>query len=168
MKIEAFLNDLAIQTTNSKETRRAYRQDLKMYEAFLRMKGLRVTQAKPSTIKEFINHLADKHGGDFAPATVSRRLSVLSSYYEFLRNDSDESISNPVQRVKRPQVDNETVRAVADNALATLVDGITDVRDKAIVLLFVYSGLRLPYDHSELSRLFQIQDSSKVEGCPSR
>jgi site-specific recombinase XerD len=142
MKIEAFLNNLASQTS-SKETLRAYRQDLEKYEAFLRVKGLRVTQAKPSTVTEFINHLADNHGGALAPATVSRRLSVLSAYYEFLRNNSDGNITNPVQRVKRPKVNNEAIRAVEDNALATLVNGITDVRDKAIVLLFVYSGLRL-------------------------
>src|ERR1039458_3874796 len=148
MKIEAYLKNLASQTS-SIETLRAYRQDLEKYEEFIRTKGLRVTQAKPSTITEFINHLAGKNGGAFAPATVSRRLSVLSAYYEFLRNNSEGNITNPVQRVKRPRVNNEAPRAVEDNALANLVDGITDIRDKAIVLLFVYSGLRL----SELRQL---------------
>jgi site-specific recombinase XerC len=142
MRIEAYLKNLSTQTT-SRETLRAYRQDLEKYEAFLRSKGLRVTQAKPSTITEFINHLTGTHGGTLAPATISRRLSVLSAYYEFLRNNSDGNISNPVDRVKRPKVNNEAPRAVEDNVLATLVDGIADIRDKAIVLLFVYSGLRL-------------------------
>jgi integrase/recombinase XerC len=142
MNIDGFLTNLASQTS-SPETLRAYRQDLEKYEAFLRLKGLRVTQAKPSTITEFINHLNDKHGGALAPASVSRRLSVLSAFYEFLRNNSDGDIRNPVVRVKRPKVNNDLPRAVEDDALATLVDGITDIRDKAIVLLFVYSGLRL-------------------------
>jgi site-specific recombinase XerC len=142
MRIEAYLRNLSTQTT-SPETLRAYRQDLEKYQAFLRSKGLRVTQAKPSTITEFINHLTETHGGALAPATISRRLSVLSAYYEFLRDNSDGNIANPVARVKRPKVNNEAFRAVEDNALATLVDGITDVRDKAIVLLFIYSGLRL-------------------------
>jgi site-specific recombinase XerC len=148
MNIQGFIANLASQTT-SKETLRAYQQDLDKYEAFLRMKGLRVTQAKPSTITAFINHLTELHGGALAPATVSRRLSVLSAYYEFLRNNFDGNIANPVQRVKRPKVNNEAFRAVDDNVLATLVDGITDIRDRAIVLLFVYSGLRL----SELCQL---------------
>lgn len=142
MRIEAYLKNLSTQTT-SLETLRAYRQDLEKYEAFLRSKGLRVTQAKPSTITAFINHLTDTHGSALAPATISRRLSVLSAYYEFLRDNSDGNITNPVVRVKRPKVNNAAFRAVEDNALATLVDGITDVRDKAIVLLFIYSGLRL-------------------------
>lgn len=148
MNIQEFLKNLATQTSST-ETLRAYRQDLEMYEGYLRAKGIRITQAKPSTITEFINHLAEKKGGPLAPATVSRRLSVLSAYYEFLRNNSDGNITNPVQRVKRPKVNNEAPRAVEENALATLVGGITDVRDKAIVLLFVYSGLRL----SELRQL---------------
>jgi site-specific recombinase XerD len=148
MNINGFLTNLATQTSST-ETLRAYRQDLEKYEAFLRLKGLRVTQAKPSTISEFINHLNDKNGSALAPASVSRRLSVLSAFYEFLRNNSDGEIRNPVVRVKRPKVNNDLPRAVEDNVLATLIDGITDIRDKAIVLLFVYSGLRL----SELCQL---------------
>ena len=142
MNIQGFLTNLATQTSST-ETLRAYRQDLEKYEEFLRFKGLRVTQAKPSTISEFINHLNDKNGGALAPASISRRLSVLSAFYEFLRGNSDGEIRNPVARMKRPKVNNELPRAVEDNTLATLVDGITDVRDKAIVLLFIYSGLRL-------------------------
>ena len=58
-------------------------------------------------------------------------------------------MTNPVKRVKRPKVDNELPRAVEDEVLARLVGGITDKRDKAMVLLFIYSGLRL----SELRQL---------------
>ena len=161
MNIQAYLKNLATQTS-SQETLRAYRQDLEMYEEFLRAKSLRVTQAKPSTITEFINHLANKNGGPLAPATVSRRLSVLSAFYEFLRDNSDGNITNPVQRVKRPKVNNEAPRAVDDNALATLIDGITDIRDKAIVLLFVYSGLRL----SELRQLNKDSIVSRKRQAP--
>jgi len=142
MKIRTFLDYLATQT-GSVETLRAYRQDLEKYESFLRMKGLRVTQAKPSTITDFINHLSENRAAALAPATVSRRLAVLSAYYEFLRDNSDGNMTNPVQRVKRPSVNNDLPRAIDDNVLATLVGGIADKRDKAIVLLFLYSGLRL-------------------------
>src|ERR1035441_5260860 len=58
MNINGFLTNLATQTSST-ETLRAYRQDLEKYEAFLRLKGLRVTQSKPSTVTEFINHLVD-------------------------------------------------------------------------------------------------------------
>jgi site-specific recombinase XerD len=133
---------LAVRTT-SKETRRAYQQDLEKYQAFLRSKGLRVTDATPSTIHEFIAHLVALRGAPLAPATVVRRLAVLSEFYEFLGDESNGTITNPVKRVKRPKVDNDLPRAVADDVLERLIEGITDKRDKAIVLLYLYSGLRL-------------------------
>ncbi len=146
MNIEPFLQSLA---TSSMETLRAYRQDLQRYETFLRLKGMRVTQAKSSTIDDFLKYLNQDRTGALAPATVARRLAVLSSYYDFLSDNSNGSITNPVVRVKRPKVDNDVPRAIDDNILATLVDGITDARDRAIVLLFIYTGLRL----SELRQL---------------
>jgi site-specific recombinase XerD len=118
---------LATQTT-SKETRRAYRQDLERYQAFLRSKGLRVTQATPSTINEFIAALTAERGAPLAPATITRRLAVVSEYYEFLARESDGKITNPVRRVKRPKVDNDLPRAVADDVLGHLIEGISDTR----------------------------------------
>lgn len=142
MNIRGFMKALAVRTT-SKETRRAYRQDLDKYQAFLRSKGLRVTQATPSTIHAFIAHLVSRRGAPLAPATVARCLSVISEFHEFLSEQSNGTITNPVKRVKRPRVDNDRARAVADDVLGRLIEGITDKRDKAIVLLYLYSGLRL-------------------------
>lgn len=144
MNIDGFLASLQ---TSSAETLRAYRQDLERFEDFLKQKGLRVTQVKPSTVADFTQYLSEHKGrtpGDaLAPATIARRLAVISSYYEYLRSNSEGRIRNPVVFTKRPKVQNALPRAVEDNVLVTLVDGITDLRDKAIVLLFIYSGLRL-------------------------
>lgn len=148
MNIEGFLTSLKTHT-GSAETLRAYRQDLEKFQAFLRMKSLRVAQVKPSTVNEYIEHLSGQRGHALAPATVARRLAVLSSYFDYLSSNTDGKIRNPVKNVKRPKVDNDQPRAIDDNILAQLIDGITDARDKAIILLFLYSGLRL----SELRQL---------------
>jgi site-specific recombinase XerD len=152
MKISEFIESLSTQT-QSKNTLRAYRQDLERFAAFLRGKGLRVSQVKPSTITEYLSYLGEHRGrtaGDtLSPATTCRRLAVISRYYEWINDNSDEPIRNPVARVRRPKVRNQLPRAVDDSVLATLVNGIPDARDKALVLLFVYSGLRL----SELQQL---------------
>jgi len=145
MNIEGFIATLG---TRSTETRRAYRQDIEKYQAFLLMKGMHATEAKASTIREFVSYLSEHHGrtvsGAPAPATVSRWLAVVSAYYTFLGEDSDDDVPNPVNKVKRPKVENAFVhRDIEDQTLATLVEGITDLRDRAIVLLFIYSGLRL-------------------------
>jgi site-specific recombinase XerD len=150
MKIDSFIESLQ---TKSKETQRAYRQDLIRFQAFLKKKGLRTNQVKNSMIADFIRHLEDTKGrtvsDGLAPATIARHLSVIAAYYEWLRGDSDVAVRNPVERFRRPKVRNEKPRDVDDSILAKLVDGITDSRDRAIVLLFVYSGLRL----SELGQL---------------
>ncbi len=150
MKIDSFIESLQ---TKSKETQRAYRQDLTRFETFLKEKRLRTNQVKQSTIADYIRHLEDTKGrtvsDGLAPATIARHLTVISAYYEWLRGDSDADVRNPVERFRRPKVRNEKPRDVDDSILAKLVDGITDLRDRAIVLLFVYTGLRL----SELRQL---------------
>jgi integrase/recombinase XerC len=152
MNVDSYLAELALQTTSS-ETLRAYRHTLTRFEAFLRDKKLRVTQVKRSTVTEFITYLSEHKGrtvgAALAPATVCRHLAVLSSYFEFLGDNSDGKIKNPVDRVKRPEISNDEPRAVDDETLAKLVDGVSDVRDKAMILVYLYSGLRL----SELSGL---------------
>ena len=144
MKIDGFMQSMS---TCSKETLRAYRQDITRFEAFLDQKGLDDSQVKQSTIIEYLRFLEDNKGrtasGTLAPATVARHLSVIAAYYDFLERDSDVAIRNPVDGLRRPRVRNERFRDVDDSVLAKLVDGIVDLRDKAIVLLFVYSGLRL-------------------------
>lgn len=150
MDIDGFLLSLR---TSSGETLRAYRQTLTRFEAFLRDKKLRVTQVKPSTVDQFIEQLKEQKGriaGDsLAPATVARHLAILASYYDYLGDNSDGKIKNPVDRVRRPKISNDLPRAVDNHQLATLIDGITDVRDKAMMLVYIYSGLRL----SELAQL---------------
>jgi integrase/recombinase XerD len=152
MEIERFLESLSTQTAR-RETLRAYRQDLTRFANFLKAKGLCANQVRPTTINEFVKHISDNTGrtvsSNLAPATVSRRLSVISAYYEWLGSEAEAPMPNPVARIRRPKVRNEMPRAADDNTLATLVDGIGDERDKAIVLLFLYSGLRL----SELRQL---------------
>jgi site-specific recombinase XerC len=153
MKIDDFIGALAAESHASPETLRAYRQTLLRFEAFLRDRKLRVTQVRRATIKDFINHLEKNKGRTrderLAPATVARQLAILKSYYDFLKDNTEGKIRNPVERVKRPKLSNQLPRAVDPTNLSVLLDGITDVRDRAIVLTFVYSGLRL----SELIQL---------------
>jgi integrase/recombinase XerC len=163
MNIDTYLESLR---TKSGETARAYSQTLTRFESFLREKGLRVTQVKPSTIDAFVTHLSQNRGRtkgeQLAPATIARQLAVLSSYFTHLGDNTDGKIKNPVLHVKRPPANNDIPRAVDDLTLSTLIDGITDLRDKAIILTFVYSGLRL----SELRQLNKDSILAKKRTAP--
>src|SRR5581483_4291115 len=156
MEIDSFMEHLKTRT-QSPETLRAYRQDLQKFEEFLRGRGLRVNQATVQTIDQFIAHLSEqptrKNGEVLAPASVTRRLSVLSAYYEYLRARSNGKVNNPVVRIKRPKVDNVQFRAVEESTLSSLLNGITNVRDRALIGLFLASGLRL-------SEVYQLDKTS--------
>lgn len=168
MQIEDFMKNLQLRTTSA-ETIRAYRADLEKYQQFLRSRGLRANQATVETIEEFIRNLASiptrKRGERLSPASVGRRLSVLSSYYQFLRVRSNGRTRNPVALLKRPKIDNTKFRALDDQTVERLLQGITDVRDKAIIWVFLSSGLRL----SELSQLnidtIQQRTRKLPDGC---
>ena len=146
MKIQEFIDELSIRS-KSAETLRAYRQDLERFDIFLKLRGLRINQVKRSTIVAYIKHLEETHGRivstSLSPATINRRLTVLSEYFVWSQGDSDKPVRNPVALIKRPKVQNEDPSPVDDEDLQKLCDGITDPRDRAITLVFVSSGLRL-------------------------
>jgi site-specific recombinase XerD len=150
MDIEAFMSHLQIRT-RSRETLRAYRSDLEKYEAFLRSKGLRANQATMATVEEFIRYLSSKPtrkaGAELSPASINRRFSVISAYYEFVRARTDGKTNNPVARMSRPKIDNVRFRALEDATIDDLLSGITNTRDRALIALFIASGLRLSEVH---------------------
>ena len=167
MDIEGYVMALSAET-QSKETIRAYKQTLVRFEEFLSDRKLRVTQVKRSTVSEFITHLDQNkgrtRGEQLAPATIARQLAILSSFYRYLGDNSDGRIRNPVEHVKRPEVSNNIPRAVDNQILTTLLAGVTNLRDKAIILTFLWSGLRL----SELAQLNRDSITSRKRETPGR
>jgi site-specific recombinase XerD len=146
MKIDEFMLELGSRT-NSKETMRAYRQDLERFERFLKSEGIRINQVKRSTMVKYLAYLEALRGRTtserLSPATKNRRLTIVSEYFDWLQRDSDKTISNPVALLRRPTVQNENPSPVDDVDLSKLVTGLQNLRDKALILIFVYSGLRL-------------------------
>lgn len=161
MKIQEFVNELSIRS-KSAETLRAYRQDLERFDRFLKLQGLRINQVKRSTIVDYTKYLEETHGRTvsdaLAPATINRRLTVLSEYFVWAQGDSDKPVRNPVAPIKRPKVQNEDPSPVDEEEVQKLCDGITSPRDKAIILLFIYSGLRL----------FEVEKLDVGSICPRR
>jgi integrase/recombinase XerC len=152
MEIEAFILRLRLRGC-SDETCRAYRQDIERFEAFLRSLHLRTDQVTTKTIDQFVQYLHDTCGRTvgtgLAPASVSRRLAVVSKYYRFLQLNSNGRTRNPLIGYERPKVDNRKCRAVEQGQLTKLMNDVTEKRDRALIVLFVFTGLRL----SELCQL---------------
>lgn len=146
MEIQKFVLSLST-SSNSKHTQRAYCQPLKRFEEFLSEKGLRIDQINRNHIDEFINDCHEHKGRTkdktLAPATINLYLTALSVYFEWRNSELDRRRWNPVQSVKRPRVRNKKPKPVDEVILMRLIDGIKDVRDRALILLFLFSGLRL-------------------------
>lgn len=146
MKIDSFLSSVAA-ASGSKHTQRAYRQPLGRFEEFLRERGLRVDQVVCGHIVEWINYL--KHntgrikGETLAPASINLYLTAVSMYFDWRSAELGGRAQNPVRLIKRPRVRNKDPKPVDEAILTKLIEGITDLRDLALILLLLGSGLRL-------------------------
>jgi len=87
--------------TNAK-TRRAYRNDVREFSAFTGLR--RPAELRTVTWAHVIAWRKDLDHRKLAPGSVRRKLSALSSLYEYL-TDQNAVPTNPVKGVKRPKVD---------------------------------------------------------------
>lgn len=78
-------------------------------------------------------------------STISLRITVLSSLFRFLQR-MDLVLANPADRVQRPKVQTPPPRGLDASEIKRLLAAIPDtpagVRDKAIILTYLYTGRR--------------------------
>jgi site-specific recombinase XerD len=143
MDFEPFLRHFETNRNCSPQTIRAYRSDLKMFGAFLQDRSVsRLSQVDHSIIKEYIEHMHQKVNLRFAKigladSSIARRLAAISSYFEFVRATSEPKLRNPLSEL--------------------LISGITNIRDRTLMTLFLATGLRV----SEMQQLNR--DSITIE-----
>ena len=96
----------------------------------------------PRIVSEFVETQSNQ---GLKGATINRRLSALSSFFEFLIFEAeDDNWSNPVQW-KRHSIrpGHHLPRDVSDQTVSQLLAVIEDRRDRAIFRLMVNTGLRV-------------------------
>lgn len=131
---------------DNENTRRAYRGDV---EAFIGFCGIehadelrQVTRAHVIAWRELLE------SGQLAPATVRRKLSAVSSLYDYLCNENAVE-SNPVAGVKRPTegANEGKTPALSDEQARMLLkapegDSLKARRDRAILATYLFHALR--------------------------
>jgi site-specific recombinase XerD len=152
---EQYLRQL--QASNwSPNTIKAYRSDLTFFSAFLRSRCLRLTQVTPSIIGAYVEELKARPNPRFdriglSEASINRRVAAVSGFFDWIRATSNPRLKNPtlifMRRKRKQQRPDHTGKALDDLSLNTLLNGITNPRDRAILSLFVTSGLRLSELH---------------------
>lgn len=149
--------ELWVARRKSPHTQRAYREDVM---CFVRFMGLEWPQSAPDLltvslkdVQAFRDELLAKNA---APKTLNRRISSLSSFYKFLGAAAAElrlpiTVPNPAhaQFIARESTDarDETRALTATRARQFMGlpadDGVLACRDRAILKLYLYSGIRL-------------------------
>ncbi len=144
-------------------TRQAYRDDLADFTRFV---GIAQPEAfRTVTRAHVIAWRDDLARRQLAPATVRRKLSALSSLFDYLC-EKHAVTHNPVDGVKRPAADNNQGKtpAIDDGQARALLhappaETVKGKRDRAILATLLYHGLR----RDELCRL-KVQDYQRRDG----
>jgi integrase/recombinase XerD len=139
----------------SPATIHSYRIELIKFQSYLREKKLRVNQVKPRDIEAYL-HWRDPEGLS-RPATTTRRIAVLHSFYSYVSAMANGHVRNPVEVIRYPKRQCPNPRPLSEEQVETLTHGIDNARDRAIIGLLLNSGLRV----SELCSLDR--DSVRVE-----
>ncbi|MEU1688253.1 tyrosine-type recombinase/integrase [Micromonospora sp. NPDC005707] len=138
----------------SEHTRDAYRRDVTGWLSWCAGRGLDPLRASFLDVNAYGRELESTPGGrggrPLTPATVARRLSALSSWYDFLVKLRALE-ANPVAAADRPRVDRDhsaTIGLTPDevDALLAAADadtGPTAARNRAAIVLLADLGLRV-------------------------
>src|ERR1700730_109780 len=131
--------------TNLK-TRRAYKEDVREFIAFTALQDYRGLRSIGRS--HIIAWRKDIERGGLGPATIRRKLSALSSLFDYLCERNAVS-GNPVDGVKRPMANgNEgSTPALGDAQARKLLEAppgatLKGVRDRAILATLLYHGIR--------------------------
>jgi site-specific recombinase XerD len=134
-------------------TKRAYRADVADFMAFTGIKT--PPEFRIVTRGHVLAWRKSLEARELSGATIRRKMAALSSLFEYL-SEKNAVITNPVKGAKRPRSDSNEGKtpALGDHQARALLaspkgDGIKAKRDRAMISVFLYQGLR----REELSNL---------------
>lgn len=146
-----------VQRCHSPHTRRAYRADVMSFIEFLKLDWPRdSTDLLKVTISDVLDWRGLMHETGMAPKTILRRISSLSAFYKYLSAAAAElrlpiTVPNPAhaQFVPRGSADaRDETKALSATRARQLMgmpmgDDLVDYRDRAILKVYLYTGIRL-------------------------
>ncbi len=126
-------------------TIQSYKADTKQFINFLCEKDVcRLEDVNASIIKEFIAELIQNGKKN---RTIARKISTLRSYFRFLLNRGQVN-KNPMDMVSNPKTEKPiphflTLKQTMEVLESLKSDSHYELRDKAIIIIFYESGIRL-------------------------
>ena len=162
-----FLTMLRVERNVSTHTMDAYKRDINQYLVYLGDLDIKkLSDVKSTHIRDYIRVLSD---GGMAPASISRIISSIRTYYRFLSSENilDE---NPVLLINNPKLPKKLPDVLSEKEISLIINAIQESsqfyqRDKAIIELLYSCGIRVTeLCNLEMSNLFIDEDLIRVMG----
>ena len=162
-----FLTMLRVERNVSTHTIDAYKRDINQYLLYLGDLDIKnLSDVKSTHIRDYIRILSD---GGMAPASISRIISSIRTYYRFLSSENilDE---NPVLLINNPKLPKKLPDVLSEKEISLIINAIQESsqfyqRDKAIIELLYSCGIRVTeLCNLEMSNLFIDEDLIRVMG----
>ena len=148
MKIEEainkFLEYIEFELNYSSLTKESYARDLSLYKDFLNMQKINYLDINKEEVMNYLKYLDNLK---FTNKTISRHLSTLRSFYNYLVEVKLIS-SNIYKRVRNPKVPKKLPNYLSIVEIDTIIDGIDedndeDIKEKFIFELLYSTGIRV-------------------------
>ena len=162
-----FLTMLRVERNVSTHTIDAYKRDINQYLLYLGDLDIKnLSDVKSTHIRDYIRILSD---GGMAPASISRIISSIRTYYRFLSSENilDE---NPALLINNPKLPKKLPDVLSEKEISLIINAIQESsqfyqRDKAIIELLYSCGIRVTeLCNIEMSNLFIDEDLIRVMG----
>jgi integrase/recombinase XerD len=149
--LESYLDHISLERGLSINTRKAYRDDLEQFLAWLDQKG--VTSLNQVSRKQVLDHLMTMKAKGLSTNSISRHLVSIKVFFRFLQQEGmlDRNVTDTMDSPKLWKILPDTLSEKEVDRLLRAPDmrKPLGVRDRAILEIFYASGLRV----SELANL---------------
>jgi len=147
MHTDRFIQFIRFEKRYSQNTIIAYEKDLSQFQSYL------ITEYKINKIDEVNYHmirswLVSLSSEKIGNRSINRKLSTLKTYYKFLIRENLIS-ENPMFKILSPKTSKKLPEFVREENMNQLLDeidfnnGFQGVRDKLIIEMFYFTGMRL-------------------------
>jgi integrase/recombinase XerD len=141
-----FLDDCKLRGMTA-ESIRSYRSNLLIYHSYLKRIKVGLLSVDRDELRSFLTYLREER--KVSHKRVENYFTSVSSLYEYLAYEGYIA-SNPVPPVrkrylrsyKKERRTGDKIRLISVEEMGTLINSITDVRDRAIVTLLAKTGIR--------------------------
>ncbi|MBI2104526.1 MAG: site-specific tyrosine recombinase XerD [Candidatus Omnitrophica bacterium] len=142
-QIDGFLTYLELERGLSPTTRASYRQDLGLFEAFLKARRIGgLARVRPLHVREFLQSLRERR----SPATVARKLAAVKGLFRFLEGQRV-VLRSPTAFIETPRLWRRLPRTLNVEEVERLLRSVKaeglGLRDLAMLELLYGAGLRV-------------------------